>query len=96
MGTQIMAISGGVPISVASSAYSKGPFTNTSSNSTKFARLQNSQPRSMNNLDMGGNEYTPSMGRGRGSIPGRRKYIEIDKSNLPSLPIYQLLRAFNL
>ena len=26
----------------------------------------------------------------------RSAYIEIDKSNLPSLPIYQLLRAFNL
>ena len=24
------------------------------------------------------------------------KFVEIDKKNLPSLPIYQLLRAFNL
>ena len=31
-------------------------------------------------------------GAGRAAV----KYIEIDKSNLPSLPIYQLLRAFNL
>ena len=26
----------------------------------------------------------------------KSKYVEIDKKNLPSLPIYQLLRAFNL
>ena len=29
-------------------------------------------------------------------VSSKSKYIEIDKSNLPSLPIYQLLRAFNL
>ena len=91
-----MAISGGVPISVTSSNYSKGPFTNASHTSAKFSRLQGSHPRtSHNDLTVGG-DYTPSIGRGRGSIPGRRKYVEIDKSNLPSLPIYQLLRAFNL
>jgi len=39
------------------------------------------------------------MSAGRGSRSGalsRSKYLEIDKKNLPSLPIYQLLRAFNL
>lgn len=37
-------------------------------------------------------------GRNRGSIVSRsnKGFIEIDKSNLPGLPIYQLLRAFNL
>ena len=36
----------------------------------------------------------PRVNRVTGS--SKSKYIEIDKSNLPSLPIYQLLRAFNL
>ena len=36
----------------------------------------------------------PRVSRVHGST--KSKYVEIDKSNLPSLPIYQLLRAFNL
>ena len=43
---------------------------------------------------------TMTSGRGRGNSAFRstkgNNFIEIDKSNLPSLPIYQLLRAFNL
>ena len=93
MGTQILAISGGVPISAAGgSAYSRSPFTSgASQTSAKFSRIQNSQPRS-SEYQMGGAE--PRVNRVTGS--SKSKYIEIDKSNLPSLPIYQLLRAFNL
>ena len=43
--TQILAISQGVPISVANSTYAKGPFTNMSNSSSKYSRLQNSVPR---------------------------------------------------
>ena len=38
-GTQILAISNGVPQSVTGSAYSKGPFSGASSQSTKFSRI---------------------------------------------------------
>ena len=89
-GTQILAISAGVPISVAGSTYSKGP---TSQTSSKFSHLQRSHPRSFEPSSLGGGGGDSTGRRATGS---RSKYIEIDKSNLPSLPIYQLLRAFNL
>jgi len=44
--TQILAISQGVPISMAASTYAKGPFTGASSASSKATRLQNSNSRS--------------------------------------------------
>ena len=78
-----------MPISsLGNSSYAKGPFTHMSSSSSKYARLQNSVPRSYegHSLDMN------SAGRGsRTTIGGslsRKKYIEIDKKNLPGLPIY--------
>ena len=95
-GTQILAISQGVPVSATSSVYAKGPFTNMSSSSSKYSRLQNSVQR---NIEGGGGISSDQGSAGRGARSGalsRSKYIEIDKKNLPSLPIYQLLRAFNL
>ena len=99
-----MAISNGVPISVASSVYSKPSFVGSvgSANQTsnKFSKMSmgnNMSARSglIKSVDQpGGTIGVQNMMSSR-----RRQYLDgsgIDKKNLPSLPIYQLLRAFNL
>ena len=63
-----------------------------SNSSAKYSRLQNSVPRTYD----GNSDIQNSVSRSRATAHSRGKYIEIDKKNLPSLPIYQLLRAFNL